>query len=279
MGIAIGMRLFMTGRALGHAANVVQSSGLRCRHDAKFSCGAFDATVSTQFGCDRIASNHRHHTIDCRGIGRMPFFSAGSQPFAKCDARHNLWNFSEHSRIGWIKFGRFQLQIVSNRRKDIGLTIKNRHKITASDVSQKWKYFVTNAIPQKERVCIAGIEKRFNPFDLTNSFGVGPSQIEDRVTEAGANRGQAIGARTSQQIDDHRLGPIIARVTKRSIRAEHCMPGRPRAGFKVRASFDDHHLGTKSGTNSFSDCSHAIRFGFGAGTQPVIDMHRSDVAT
>jgi hypothetical protein len=68
-------------------------------------------------------------------------------------------------------------------------------------------------------------------------------------------------------------------VTKRSIRAEHCMPSRPGAGFKVRASFDDHRLGTKSSTNLFSDCSHAIRFGFGAGTQPVIDMHRGDVAT
>jgi hypothetical protein len=209
----------------------------------------------------------------------MAFFGTGSQPFAKCDARHNLWNFSEHSRIGWIKFGRFQLQIVSNRRKDIGLTIKNWHKITAGDVGQKWKDFVTDAIPHEHRVGIAGIEKRFNPFDLTDPFGVGPSQIEHRVTEAGADGGQAVRARTSQQIDDHRLGPIIARVTKRSIRAEHCMPGRPRAGFKVRASFDDHRLGTKSGTNSFSDCSHAIRFGFGAGTQPVIDMHRGDLAT
>jgi hypothetical protein len=209
----------------------------------------------------------------------MTFFGTGSQPFAKCDARHNLWNFSKHSRIGRIKFGRFQLQIVSNRGKDIGLTIKNRHEITASDVSQKWKYFVTNAIPHEQRVCIAGIEKRLNPFDLTNSFGVGPSQIEDRVTEAGANGGQAIGARTSQQIDDHRLGPIIARVTERSIGPEHCMPGRARAGFKVRAGFDDHRLGTERGAKTFSDNSHSISFSFRAGTQPVIDMHRGHVAT
>jgi hypothetical protein len=56
------------------------------------------------------------------------------------------------------------------------------------------------------------------------------------------------------------------------------MPSRPRPGFKVRAGLDDHRLGAKSGTKTFCDDSHAIRFGFGAGAQPVIDMHRGDVA-
>jgi hypothetical protein len=68
-------------------------------------------------------------------------------------------------------------------------------------------------------------------------------------------------------------------VTERSIRPEHCMPGRARAGFKVRAGFDDHRLGAERGAKTFSDTSYSISFGLGAGTQPVIDMHRGHVAT
>jgi hypothetical protein len=57
------------------------------------------------------------------------------------------------------------------------------------------------------------------------------------------------------------------------------MPGRTRAGLKVRAGFDDHRLGTKRSAKAFSDTSHSISFGFGAGSQPVIDMHRGHFAT
>lgn len=78
MGIDIGMRMFVTGRALGHAANVVQSLGLRCRNDAKFSCSAFDATVSTDVGRDRLITNDCHYAINSCRVGRMSFIRAVS---------------------------------------------------------------------------------------------------------------------------------------------------------------------------------------------------------
>ena len=52
MGIDIGMRMFVSGRRVSHAANVVQPSAVRCRHDPKLSIGSFDAAVPADVGGD-----------------------------------------------------------------------------------------------------------------------------------------------------------------------------------------------------------------------------------
>ena len=130
--------------------------------------------------------------------------------------------------------------MISNRREHIGLAIENRNRVAASNLGEQRKYFVPNTIANERRIVITGVKERFDPLTFTNLFCFRSPQIQNRMTDTRADRGQPVRACTAQQIHDHCFGPIIRSVTKSSVGPQHFVASGSSPSFKIGARIHHH---------------------------------------
>jgi hypothetical protein len=130
--------------------------------------------------------------------------------------------------------------MISNRCEHIGLAIENRNRVAAGNLGEQRKNFVSNAIANKRRIAITGIKERLDPFNFTDPFCFRSTQIQNRMTEARADRSQPVRACTAQQIHDHGFGPVVRGVTKGSIGPQHFVASGTSSGFEIGTRVHEH---------------------------------------
>lgn len=223
-------------------------------------------------GGNRRTMRHTEHSLDRLPTRGMPAIPARGDPVSDGSTGERGVGGGDGSRVGGFDFGGEGVEQVVFVCEHVGLAVEDRCQVAPRELVEEWQGFVTNPVAQMGRITIAWIIDRVESKLAAERLGFGAPQRQDRMTGAVPVRGQPGASRTAQQIEQHRLGPIVKRVPGRNDGGQHVVPSGAGAGLEIRSWRHAHTMGNKLGAELSGGSSHQLGFRRGPVTQPVIDV-------
>ena len=136
---------------------------------------------------------------------------------------------------------------------------------------------MTHAVASKPQVVVGRVVDRLDPEVGAQLAGFAASDGPQRST-AGVVAGEAVEARTAEQVEEHGLGLVIGGMPGEHLAGQGVVASPPGTGFQVRTWGDVDRDGTELGPSLPGHRRDEIGFGGGVGTEAVVDVHGGDLA-
>ncbi len=196
---------------------------------------ALDAATSGQFACGGAPACHGQDTPDGVGVGRIALLF---QPLADRTRRKDSWSACERNRIGGVDVAGRELEELVVGPEQVGGAVEQHGDVAFGDVVEERQQFVADPVAPESGVVVGGIIGDRETELCAEGVRLGSSDPQDRVAPSGSDRAEPGGSRPSEQRKEQRLGLVVGRVARQSVRAECRPPSRSRSRLEIGSLFD-----------------------------------------
>ncbi len=215
---------------------------------------------------------HTEHSLDRLPTRGMPTIPARRDPVSDRSAGKRRVCGGDSACVGGVDFASKRIEQVVFVGEHVGLTIEDRRKIASGEFVEEWQGFVAYSVAEMGRIEVRWIVDRVESELVTERLGFGASQRQDRMACPVSVRRQPCTRCTAQQVQQHRLGPIVKRVPRGDDGRQHVVASRSGAGFEIRSRRHAHSVADERGAESLRRSLHEIGFAGGPIAQPVVDV-------
>ena len=228
-------------------------------------------------------------TADISGHGVAPRY--GEDPFDRGPIRRMLTGQPtpdgspgkgcrrrrESPGVGRVKCGGKAGQQVGVVGQEGALPGEHAGDVALCHIVKKGKHFVPDPVAAERWLGIGGILERDECNRRAQCPGLDSPQVEQRMGWGwAAQRRQPVEPRPADQVEQHRLGPVIRGVAGRNVSGKDAVAGRSRPRLKVGARVDAHRERLERGPESDRRSPHERRLVGASWPQTVIDVKRRD---